>query len=124
MVWWKKNKDKEPKIDVLKDIQAILDCLKDLPSDGKILVKDLQKLEELEKEKQVGKESILHINLEAQAKILDQILQRYEFLQNDIDINGIRVKQIAHQWLQEAQHVGLRDLVKKKKQDMKWKFDW
>ena len=122
MKWWKKQK--EQTIDPLKDIQAILECLNELSNDAKPLLKDLHKLEELEKERQVGRESILPINLEAQAKLLDTILQRYEFFQNDVDINGIRVKEIARNLLKEAKKAGLKDLVQEKKKEMKWQFDW
>ena len=122
MSWWKKQK--EQSIDVLKDIQAIQECLREMSDDAKPLLKDLHKLEELEKERQVGRESILPINLEAQAKLLDTILQRYEFFQNDVDINGIRVKEIARNLLKEAKKAGLKDLVQEKKKEMKWQFDW
>ena len=122
MSWWKKQK--EQSIDVLKDIQAIQECLREMSDDAKPLLKDLHKLEELEKERQVGRESILPINLEAQAKLMDTILQRYEFFQNDVDINGIRVKEIARNLLKEAKKAGLKDLVQEKNKEMKWQFDW
>lgn len=115
------GKKKSPnKADVLKDIQAVLEELQDLKDEVKPLIKQLQKLEELEKEYEVGKEDVRLINLEAQGKVIDQILQRYEFLQDDIDINGIRVKQVAKEFLKRAQRTGLKDLVAEKKQDRKW----
>ncbi len=121
--WWQKlfGKKKAPnRLDVLKDILAVLEELQDLKDEVKPLMKQLQKLEELEKEYEVGKEEIKLINLEVQGELLDQILQRYEFLQDDIDINGIRVKQIAKEFLKRAQQAGLKDLVAEKKQDRKW----
>ncbi len=126
MSWWSRvfPKEAEPKVEVLKDIQAIQESLREAPGETKMLLKELQKLEELEKERQVARESMIPVNLEAQAKILDTILQRYEFYQNDADIGGIRIKQIAREFLKKARHAGLKDLVNEKKKDMKWQFDW
>ena len=114
------KKKVQNKVDVLKDIRAVLEELQDLKDEVKPLIKQLQKLEELEKEYEVGKEEVRLINLEAQAEVLDQILQRYEFLQDDIDINSIRVKQISREFLKRTQQAGLKDLVADKKQDRKW----
>lgn len=124
--WWSWifKKEAEPKVDVLKDIQAIQDSLKEAPRESKALLPELQKLEELERERQVARESVIPVNLEAQARILDTLLQRYEYYQNDVDINGIRVKLIAHEFLKKAKLAGLKELVKEKKKDMKWQFDW
>ena len=95
--WWKRlfqTKKKEP-VDVLKNIQAVIEFLGDNRLETEKLLSDLQKLEELEKERRVAEEGIVQVNLETQAKILDHLLERYQFFQNDADINGIRVKQIA-----------------------------
>lgn len=124
--WWKKlwrKKKPQHQVDVLKDIDAVREELHDLKDEVKPLIKQLQKLEELEKEYEVGKEDVRLINLEAQAEVLDQILQKYEFLQDDIDINGIRVKQVAKEFLKRAQQAGLRDLVVEKRQDRKWRVE-
>lgn len=124
--WWSRtfHKEAELKVDILKDIQAIQDSLKEAPRESKALLPELQKLEELERERQVARESVIPVNLEAQAKILDALLQRYEYYQNDVDINGIRVKQLAREFLKKARQAGLKELVKEKKKDMKWQFDW
>ncbi len=126
MSWWNRasKKEGEPKVDILKDIGAIQDSLREVSMESKALLKELGGLEELEKERQVARESVIPINLEAQAKVLDILLQRYEFYQNDVDINGIRVKQIAREFLKRAKQAGLKDLVNEKKKDMKWQFDW
>ncbi|MEK6950476.1 MAG: hypothetical protein AABX13_02010 [Nanoarchaeota archaeon] len=126
MSWWSRlfPTEAEPKVEVLKDIQVIQESLREVPAEAKILLKELQQLEELEKERQVARESVVPVNLEAQARILDTILQRYEFYQNDVDINGIRVKQVAREFLKKARHAGLKELVNEKKKDMKWQFDW
>lgn len=132
--WWKKlfragkKEEKEQqekgKIMPLKNVQAIIEYLKEISVDSRRLIPDLQKLEELEKEREVATEGLLQVNLDAQAKLLDGILERYEFLQNDADINGIRVKQIASRLLEQAQQAGMHDLISEKKKDMRWKFNW
>ncbi len=124
--WWKRlfqTKKKEP-VDVLKNIQAVIEFLGDNRLETEKLLSDLQKLEELEKERRVAEEGIVQVNLETQAKILDHLLERYQFFQNDADINGIRVKQIASQLLKYAEEAGMADLVSQKKKEMGWKFDW
>lgn len=118
------QKESESKVEVLKDIGAIQDSLQEVPRESKVLLQELQKLEELEKERQVARESVIPLNLEAQAKILDTLLQRYESYQNDVDINGLRVKQIAREFLKKAKLAALKNLVNEKKKDMKWQFDW
>ncbi|MBS3120800.1 hypothetical protein J4420_03725 [Candidatus Woesearchaeota archaeon] len=114
----------EKREEVLKDIETIAEFLQDTKDDVKQLKPLLEKLEELEKERQVASSGLLHVNLEAQAEVLDKLLQRYEFFQNDADVNGMRVKRIAQEWLKHAQKAGLKDLVQKKKKDLKWHFDW
>ncbi|MBI2662346.1 hypothetical protein HYX11_02720 [Candidatus Woesearchaeota archaeon] len=124
--WWQKlfKKSFEPRIDSIKDIDAIIEFLKDSNNDTKILLKDLEKLRELEKERLVAHTGIIHINIETQAKILDQLLERYEFLENDTSINGIRLKYITNELLKQAKKNGLTDLVKKKKNNPHWQFQW
>lgn len=124
--WWQKlfNKPSEPHIDSIKDIDAIIEFLKDLNNDTKLLTKNLEKLRELEKERLVARPGILHINIETQSKILDELLERYEFFENDTSINGIRLKHITNELLQHAKKIGLTDLIKTKKNDPRWQFQW
>src|SRR3989338_9298069 len=95
--WWKRifTPRKEGHVDVVNDIEAIQECLKDVTEEVRSLLPLLEELEELEKERQVAKAGVIKINLETQAKILDSVLEKYEFFQNDVDINGLRVKKIA-----------------------------
>jgi len=79
-------------------------------------------LEELEKERQVARSGIIQINLETQEENFEKILERYEFLENDVGINGLRLRMIAKEWLKHAQKAGLKDLVKEKKQSVRWKY--
>ncbi len=119
-MWW--NKEKPKHIDVLKDIDAVIEYLEELKP--KQLIPELKKLQELEKERHVANQGLLQINLETQAKVIEKILKHYEFFQNDVDINGIRVKQIAREFLRKAEEAGLKDLVKEKKKSHDWKLHW
>jgi len=122
--WWKRLFDKRPKdkVDVLKDVEAITMFLNEIDSEKDILLEELKKLKELETEYQVTKSEIKRTNLETQARILDKIVQRYEYLQNDTDINGQRVKIMAANLVRRADKNKMKDLAKQKEED--WKFQW
>lgn len=124
--WWGKlfHKEKEPKEEVLKDLSAIMEALNDLNVDLKALLPELHKLEDLERERQIASASLTPINLETQAELLDKILIKYEFLQNDVDVNGIRMKRVAKEFLHQAKEAGLNELVKQKQKDPRWNFNW
>ena len=120
----RKQITKVKKIDVLSDIEAITEFLNDIQADTKELLSQLKKLKELEKEYGVASPGILHINLETQAKVLDNLLERYGFFQDDVDVNGLRVKMIAAEFLKRAKAAGLTDLLKQKGKDNRWKMLW
>jgi len=124
--WWKKlvKAEPDPKVDVSKDITAVLEFLQDISKSPKNLLSELKKLQDLEAESHVAKSGLLQVNLETQAKILEKIIDGYESLQNDTDINGIRVKRVVAHFLEKAQRAGLKDLVEKKKQDKRWQCQW
>lgn len=125
--WWQKlvsKKNQHEKVDAVKDIQAMREFLQDLSTDQTSIEQDLKKLQELEQERQVANSGILQINLETQAEVLEKLLDRYEFFQNDVAISGLRMKRVAQQFLQHAQEAGLKDLVKEKKKKLKWRFLW
>ncbi len=124
--WWKKvfSKPTQKKIDVQGDLDSITEFLDELHYDAKELLTQLKKLKELEKEYHVASSGIIHVNLESQAKLLDKILERYEFFENDVDINGLRVKSIAAEFLRRANKAGMTDLVKQKGKDARWKMLW
>ena len=121
--WWQRrtSQRKSPPVEVLTDIQAMTEFLQGLPLEVKKVLELLQKLEELSKEFKVAESSLMEINLTTQAQVLDELLERYEFFQNDMDINGIRLKQIAHQLLKDAEKAGLQNLVKAKRKNPVWK---
>jgi hypothetical protein len=120
----KRVEKKSNPTDSLKDIQAISEFLDDVKADHVFLKEKLKKLEELEKEANVTNNDILKVNLKAQSEIIDKLIERYEFFQNDVDINGIRVKMIAKEFLQRAKRAELKDIVKEKKKSQLWKFQW
>jgi len=112
------------KVDVLSDIEAITEFLQDVQVDTKELLSQLKKLQELEKEYEVAASGILHVNLETQAKILDKLLERYGFFENDVDVNGLRVKSIASEFMKRAGKAGMQDLVRQKEKDKRWMMMW
>ncbi len=121
--WWKRifqKTEKKSHLDSLKDIEAISEFLQNINPDVQEILKLLSELDELEKEREVAKPGILQINLETQAEIVDKLLEHYEYLQNDVDINGLRLKLIARELLHKADKAGLKDLFKEKKDH--WKF--
>ena len=124
--WWRKifDKKKSPPEDILKNLEAMLEFLKDVNQDANKLIPELEKLSELEKERQVAESGLKQVNLETQAKVLDNILERYQFFQNDVDVNGIRVKRVAQEFLKHAKKAGMKDLVREKEQKHQWKFFW
>lgn len=125
--WWGKivgKKSDAEKTDALKDLEAIVDFLKEVKSDLQFLIPELKKLGELEKERTVASKSLLKTNLETQETIFDKVLERYEFFQTDVDISGLRLKKVAAQFLKNAKTVGLDEMVEKKKNDRQWQFSW
>ena len=124
--WWNFFAKKQPakKTDVIADLDAIIEFLSDVQYDSKELLTQLKKLKELEKEYHVAASGILHVNLETQARILDKLLERYEFFENDVDVNGLRVKGIAREFLRRASKAGMTDLVRQKEKDKKWMMLW
>ena len=125
--WWRKHfgrKDHKQKVDIVKDLDAIIEYLQEINYDVKNILPELKKLMELEKERKVADSSVTHINLDTQASVIDGLLEKYEFFQNDTDINGLRLKAIANQFLRNAKKHGMTDLVKEKKEDKRWKFFW
>lgn len=118
-------KEKKPKkIDSLNDIEAIIEFLEDVKTDQETLIKNFKSLQELEKESHVTNKDIIKVNLDAQSKLFDKIIENYEFFQNDVDINGIRVKMLAKNFLKKAKKAELDNIVKEKKKSMLWKFQW
>lgn len=125
---WMKLLGRKPhtksKVDVLSDLEAITEFLQDIQADTKELLSQLKKLKELEQEYHVATSGIVHVNLETQAKLLDKLVERYGFFQSDVDVNGLRVKIVATEFLRRAKAAGMTDLVRQKEKDQRWKMLW
>jgi|SRR3989338_1625235 len=122
--WWQrlfKKEEEKKKSETPENIEAIQDFLNEIPQSVKTIKELLKNLKELEHERQVATPSLARVNLEAQADIIEKLIDQYEFFQDDADINGIRVKRIAHEYLFQAKKIGLNKLVKEKKRDLKWR---
>ena len=63
----------------------------------------------------------MQVNLETQAVLLEKIMERFDFLHNDIAINNLRLKKISQELLKRADKAGLKDLVREKKRSIIWK---
>ena len=125
--WWHKlvgKKESHKKFNAVDSIAAIVDFLKDVENDTKFLEPELNKLRELEKERTVTSDELSKTNLETQEDLLNKILERYEFFQTDVDINGLRLKKVAAQFLKNAKKAGLKHLVEEKNNDKRWRFLW
>jgi len=120
----KKQQHAPAKADVLTDVEAISEFLSEIQVDTKELLVQLKKLKELEQEYHVASSGLLHVNLETQAKILDKLLERYGFFQNDVDVNGLRMKLIAAEFLKRSKKAGMDDLVRQKEKDKRWMMLW
>lgn len=121
--WWRRlfaKKEQSSKREILTDVKAIQEFLKGCPTDTRKLLSLVTELQELVKEFQVAEYQLKATNLAAQAKVMDTLLEQYEFFQNDVDIAGIRLLQIASQTLKEAEKAGLPDLVREKRKHPSW----
>ncbi len=119
-----KKPQAKSKVDVLSDLEAISESLSEVQADTKELSAQLKRLKELEQEYHVATSGIVHVNLETQAKLLDKLLERYGFFQSDVDVNGLRVRMIATEFLKRAKAAGMTDLARQKEKDRRWKMLW
>ncbi len=107
------------------DIGAIVQFLKDTHYDTGSLLKLFASLRELRREAaHLTDEDARRGNLRAQIELFDELLLRYEGYDQDVEINGIRVKKIARQFIEEARNAKLYALLDKIKKDPRWVFDW
>lgn len=113
-----KEEEKE-EVKVKDDLNAVISSLKDI--DVSELLKRLERMKSMAREREVIDEKLKGNNLEKQINLLDDILQRYSFLEDDFDINGLRLRKIGKELLNKAKEKGMTDLVKEKNKDMKWK---
>lgn len=118
------GKEKKEKVDIQKDLQAIGEFLADLDDERKRLFEDISKARELFQEAKVVDKKLLDKNLSHHIEVFDNIVKDYESFQNDVNINGIRVKNIAKDLLRRAKERGLLEVVKEKRKDSRWRGNW
>lgn len=131
-IWQKLGlvKSKQEKIDIDKDIDAVSLFLKDALPVAKLLKVQLGKMQKLRaQEKKLNKAKAhkdkLKKNLLDQLRVYDTILQNYEFFELDTDINGERVKKIAHQLSKRAQEDKIdKKILSKITKSERWSFNW
>lgn len=112
-------------VDVDKDIDALLMYLKDVPYDVEELLKMFMRLVNLRKEmKLLSDEGARKENLRRQIELYDRLLLRYEEYDEDVIINGIRVKNIATRYVEEAKKNKFYAVLEKMKTETRWYFDW
>jgi len=119
---WKKLKIVKEEVEEVKvknDLGAVISFLKEM--DVHRLVNKLEKMKEIVKEERVVGEELKSENLVKQIKLFDEVLHRYDFFENDVDINGLRLKKIGKELLRKAETRRMKELVKEKKKDMKWR---
>ena len=75
----------------------------------------------MREEERVVNGELMEMNLKRQLVDYEKILQEYDFLQNDVDINGIRLKKIAKELLKKAGQSGMDHLAKEKSKNFLWR---
>lgn len=120
---WKKlkivKKSEFEEVKSVDDLQAVLEFLREI--NVKELIKKVEKLKCMVHDAKVIHQDLKTENLQKQIQQLDEVLTYYDFLQNDADINGLRLRKIGQELLRKADQAGLKDLVKEKKKDLKWR---
>jgi hypothetical protein len=107
-------------IDFLKDFRPAVDTLDRLLNEFQLLRKKELKFKKEKKDKELIKE-----NLQKQIRKFDQIMKTYEVLELDTDVNGERVKKIAHELQEKARKQQIdKALLKKITTSAHWTFDW
>ena len=114
----------EEKTDIPADLEAAYRFFSESERDRKQLAKDLSQSRVLWNEAKVVDENLRLENLKFQIGLFDRITQNYESFQNDVDINGLRVKKIATELLRRAEAAGLTDLVEQRKNNPRWQGRW
>ena len=115
----KKKHNEFEEVKPSEDLKAVRSFLQE--TDLEKLKKDLQEMQEIMRDGEVVDHGLKTRNIKKKIKLFEQVLQEYDFLQNDVDINGIRLRKIAQNLLKDAKKAGLKETVKEKKKDFKWR---
>jgi len=121
-IWKKLGMVKKSEFEEVKsedDLQAVLDFLNEI--NVQELIKKVEKMKSMVHDAKIIHEDLKTENLQKQIQQLDEVLTFYDFLQNDADINGLRLRKIGQDLLRKAGQADLKDIVKEKKKDMKWR---
>ncbi|MBD3355059.1 hypothetical protein GF361_03675 [Candidatus Woesearchaeota archaeon] len=123
-----KSPPKQSKIDVNKDIDAVLDSLNDVKPVISSLIKDINKFKALKKQEKSRKnisDNELKKMTEEKVKVFDRILNQYEYYELDVDVNGERIKNISSVLGKKAKDFGIsKKWLNKIKNSERWTFDW
>lgn len=118
---WKKvgliKREKEVKIE--EELEAVIDALKGIET--RELIKKLEKMKEMAKEREIIKEGLKEENLKKQISFFDEILKEYGFLEDDIDINGLRLNKIGKELLNKAKEIKMKEVTKERKKKIEWR---
>jgi len=114
---------KEP-VNINRDSKAIIEFIINLKHDQARLLRLFKEFLELRLEYRALQDpEAKKKNFRHQVNIFDEIIQAYSFFQEDVDINGQRVKEIAKAIRKMAKKVGEKDLIDRTNQ-LRWRFDW
>ncbi|MBW2992402.1 hypothetical protein KY345_04260 [Candidatus Woesearchaeota archaeon] len=104
----------EQKFSVEKEISAVIDSLRDSREDVLKLISICKQFREsLEK------------STKEQLFAWDKLVRDYEFFEEDVDVNGERVKRITKALVEQAKSAGIdKEKLKEFKSKESWSFDW
>ncbi|MFH1682247.1 MAG: hypothetical protein ABIA37_00470 [Candidatus Woesearchaeota archaeon] len=121
-IWNRFKKDdyqKKKTVPIKEELAAVISFLKE--TELRMMITELEKMRELAEEEGLVDGELIEKNLKEQIHLFDQIIQKYDFFQNDVDINGLRMKKIAVELLKRAEHHKMKELVEEKKKDLNWR---
>lgn len=120
---WRKlgiaKEEEREEVRVEEDLEAVGSFLKGFEAEE--LKRKVARMGELAREEKIIGTELKEDNLKKQIELLGEILAKYEFLEDDMDLNGIRLRQVGRELLRKAEEKGLKELVKEKKRDIKWR---
>ncbi len=125
--FWVKKKKK--KINVDEDLEIIslffnevnedIENLKHLFAHMKILRHKYGKLI-----KTNAPQNAIRANVQEQIQTYDKILQLYRFLDEDVEINGLRSKMVSDVLVKKAQELSVDPEILKLTKQPRWTFNW
>lgn len=126
----RKRELKKELADMDKDIDAVVDYFKEIPSEVNNVLKHffefkILRAKEILMVRNKAAESEIRKNVEEQLKKYDELLKDYEIFELDADINGQRVKNISKMLVQKAVKMNINPpLMEKFKKSERWNFNW